>query len=231
MILKVGVEIIGTVPKLRIAARGCRFAIGRIHADCWKQLSTTEWTAACDIKNENLEQFADDYGISIKCWRLMLYLTGKMLLAAENVDSSFVNVGGGHREPTCPSNVFSAHPANWKDEALEVLAVSCIQVLGQIPIRQTRLVLETRMMTPLDSPQKVRQLYDQVNHPQFGFLFDSVNLMNLNRYFRTGEFIRECVDILGDDIALVHLKDTILKPDTFRISLMDFDQDVDNMMH
>ncbi len=139
----------------------------------------------------------------------------KVLMNAEKIGCKFVVVGGGHRNPACPANVFSAHPANWEDEAIDVLADSCIKVLEKIPLSKTKIVLETWTMTPLNSPQKARRLFDKINHPQFGILLDIVNLMNLDRYFKTGEFIWECVNVLGDAIDLVHLKDTILNPELF----------------
>lgn len=139
----------------------------------------------------------------------------KVLVDSEKIGCRFVVVGGGHRNPDCPASVFSAHPANWEDDAIDVLADSCIKVLEQLPLSQTKLVLETWTMTPLNSPEKARQLYDKVNHPRFGILLDIVNLMNLDRYFKTGEFIQECVNVLGDAIDLVHLKDTILNAEQF----------------
>lgn len=139
----------------------------------------------------------------------------KMLVKADQAGVMFVVTGGGHRDPARPSDVFSAHPDNWRPEALEVLADSCRRVLADLELRQAKLVVETWTMTPVDSPEKARALYEAVNHPHFGILFDPVNLMNLERYFRTGSFVQECVDILGDAIALVHLKDALLRPEAF----------------
>lgn len=61
--MKLRVGFIATGPKQRAEEKGGGFDIGQIHAFRWKQLTTIKWTAACDIKNENLEAFADDYGV------------------------------------------------------------------------------------------------------------------------------------------------------------------------
>ncbi len=62
--MKLRIGIIGTGPKERTNIRGGGFAIGRVHADAWKQITSTELSAACDINKENLEAFSNDYGVT-----------------------------------------------------------------------------------------------------------------------------------------------------------------------
>lgn len=57
------VGLIGTGPKVRSKERGGNYAIGRVHADVWKALSTTDLVAACDINPINLVAFAEDYNV------------------------------------------------------------------------------------------------------------------------------------------------------------------------
>ena len=49
----------------------------------------------------------------------------KKLANADRAGVMFVTTGGGHRDPKRPADVFSAHPDNWKPEAISVLADSC----------------------------------------------------------------------------------------------------------
>jgi len=146
-------------------------------------------------------------------------LVKQRLKLASKAGCRSVVVGGGHRNPLCPRDVFSAHPDNWTPLALDILADSCAQILADMEPGQTKLIIETWVMTPVNSPENVRKLVDKVNHPNFGILFDPVNLMNLDRYFKNGDFIRECVDVFGDSIAVVHLKDTLLIPERFTYHL------------
>ena len=136
--------------------------------------------------------------------------TRELLRKADLAGSRAVVLGGGHRDPAVPRDVFSAHPDNWKPEAVELLAQSCREIVDGLNLKTTRLSVETWVMTPLDSPKSVRRFLDLVGHKSVGILFDPVNMMNLDRHFRTGEFIAECFDVFGDDIVHVHAKDTKL---------------------
>lgn len=136
--------------------------------------------------------------------------TRELLRRADIAGSRAVVVGGGHRDPAVPRDVFSAHPDNWKPEAIELLAQSCREVVDGLDLKTTRLSVETWVMTPLDSPKSVRKFLDLVGHKSVGILFDPVNMMNLDRHYRSGEFIAECFDAFGDDIVHVHAKDTKL---------------------
>jgi len=137
------------------------------------------------------------------------------LAAAEQAGVRTVICGGGHRDPDCPEAVFSPHPDNWTQPARELLAQSCAEVLDGFSSKVTKLTIETWVMTPLDSPRAARDLVDAVKHPNLGILFDPVNMMNLDRHFRTGEFVAECIDTFGDAITHVHAKDTRILADRF----------------
>lgn len=141
--------------------------------------------------------------------------TRELLRKADLAGSRAVVVGGGHRDAKVPRDVFSAHPDNWKPETVELLAKSCRAILDGLDLKTVKLTIETWVMTPLDSPQAVKRLVELVDHPNFGILFDPVNMMNLERHFRSGPFIAECFAAFGDAIVLVHAKDTGLQPEHF----------------
>ncbi len=141
--------------------------------------------------------------------------TRELLRKADLAGSRAVVVGGGHRDPKVPRDVFSAHPDNWKPETIELLAKSCRAILDGLTLKTVKLTIETWVMTPLDSADAVKRLVELVDHPNFGILFDPVNMMNLERHFRSGAFIAECFAKFGDAIVLVHAKDTKLQPEHF----------------
>jgi len=145
-----------------------------------------------------------------KIRRANVVATRELLRRADIAGARAVVVGGGHRDPAVPADVFSAHPDNWKPEAVELLAQSCREIVDGLDLQTTRLSIETWVMTPLDSAKSVRRFLDLVGHKSVGILFDPVNMMNLDRHYRSGEFIAECFDTFGDDIVHVHAKDTKL---------------------
>lgn len=123
--------------------------------------------------------------------------------------------GCGHMNPDLPEEVYSAHPDNWTDAAMDRLAESCAEAAEWASAAGTVFCAESWVLLTLNSPRKMRELLDRVNHPGFGILFDPVNLMNLDVYFDNGRMIREAFDLLGDRIMAVHAKDTILIDSAF----------------
>lgn len=102
--------------------------------------------------------------------------TRELLRKADLAGSRAVVVGGGHRDAKVPRDVFSAHPDNWKPETVELLAKSCRAILDGLDLKTVKLTIETWVMTPLDSPAAVKRLVELVDHPNFGILFDPVNI-------------------------------------------------------
>ncbi len=123
--------------------------------------------------------------------------------------------GCGHMNPDVPDEVFSAHPDNWTDAAMDRLVESCTEAAGWAAGAGTVFCAESWVLLTLNSPRKLRELVDRVDSPAFGVLFDPVNLMNLDVYFDNGRMIREAFDLLGDRIVAVHAKDTKLIDSAF----------------
>ena len=123
--------------------------------------------------------------------------------------------GCGHMNPDRVDDVFSAHPDNWTPVAMDRLVESCREAALWAEAAGVIFCIESWVILTLNSPQKMRELADRVNSPGFGLLFDPVNLMNLDTYFRNGDVIREAFDLLGDRIKVVHAKDTILIDSAF----------------
>ncbi|MDQ3657609.1 MAG: sugar phosphate isomerase/epimerase [Chloroflexota bacterium] len=123
--------------------------------------------------------------------------------------------GCGHMNPDAPEEVFSAHPDNWTDAAMDRLVESCTEAAAWAAEAGTVFCAESWVLLTLDSPRKMREQADRVNSPAFGLLFDPVNLMNLDVYFDNGRMIREAFDLLGDRIVAVHAKDTKLIDSAF----------------
>ncbi len=132
-----------------------------------------------------------------------------------------VCTGAGHCDPARPRETFAAHRDNFSDAALDRLANSCRDVVaaGDVRGEGVRLLVETWVMTPLNTLPRTSKAVRRVAHPMFGILLDPVNLMSLDNYFDNGSFLRRCVQDLGPAIGLVHAKDTLLHPERFTFHL------------
>ncbi|MCR5092484.1 MAG: sugar phosphate isomerase/epimerase [Lachnospiraceae bacterium] len=59
------------------------------------------------------------------------------------------------------------------------------------------------------NPEVAREVLDKVDSPNLQIIFDPVNLLHGDNLDLRHEVIRQAIDLLGDDIAMIHLKDYV----------------------
>ena len=59
-------------------------------------------------------------------------------------------------------------------------------------------------------------MLDRIESPNLQIIFDPVNLLWTDNYENRYEVIDEAIDLLGKDIAMIHLKDSILMEDSVK---------------
>lgn len=57
------------------------------------------------------------------------------------------------------------------------------------------------------SPKTARRVLDEINSPNLRIIFDPVNLLCYDNYMYRYEIFDEAIELLGSDIAVVHIKD------------------------
>ena len=98
-------------------------------------------------------------------------------------------------------------------EALETFitnlrpVVECAEKFGVI------LAIEPVYRHIVYDAKRAREVLDRIGSPNLKIIFDPVNLLWTDNYDKRGEVIDEAIDILSDDIAMIHLKDCILELD------------------
>ncbi|MGN0351677.1 MAG: sugar phosphate isomerase/epimerase family protein [Roseburia sp.] len=61
------------------------------------------------------------------------------------------------------------------------------------------------------NPKRAREVLDTIQSPNLQIIFDPVNLLDIHNYQNREEIIAEAIELLGDDIAMVHIKDFVVK--------------------
>ncbi len=64
--------------------------------------------------------------------------------------------------------------------------------------------------------KRAREVLDRIESPNLQIIFDPVNLLWTDNYENRYEVIDEAIDLLGKDIAMIHLKDSILMEDSVK---------------
>lgn len=60
------------------------------------------------------------------------------------------------------------------------------------------------------NPERARIVLDKINSPNLQIIFDPVNLLHPDNLDRRDEVIKEAIELLGPDIAIIHLKDYVM---------------------
>ena len=63
----------------------------------------------------------------------------------------------------------------------------------------------------VSTPRKARIVLDSIASPNLQIIFDPVNLLDMRNIDHAEEVFEEAMDLLGPDIAVVHLKDFVRK--------------------
>lgn len=65
-------------------------------------------------------------------------------------------------------------------------------------------------------PKAARYVLDQIDSPNLQIIFDPVNLLDINNYQDREAIFDEAMELLGPDIAMVHLKDFVVEGDDLK---------------
>jgi len=118
----------------------------------------------------------------------------------------------GTRDPS-GEPFWAAHPENFTAVAWVALCRSVEEILQTAEELGVDFCLEPLIHTPLNTVGTLRQILDEMRSERLKILFDPVNLITMDEYFRTGDFLKLAFDVLGDSIAAAHAKDTLLQRD------------------
>ena len=98
-------------------------------------------------------------------------------------------------------------PHNHSEEALSILidrlhpAVEAAERFGVI------LAIEPVWKHIVCDPKRARRVLDEIDSPNLQIILDPVNLLCRDNADRQDDIMREAFELLGDDIAVIHLKD------------------------
>ncbi len=100
------------------------------------------------------------------------------------------------------------HPGNWSEEVFARLIDSTKQVTRVAENEGIKIAIEGGVVSPLHSPQRVKDLIDAVGSKALGFNMDPVNFIgNLQDAYNNAEFLKTFYKTIGNKIVCAHAKD------------------------
>jgi sugar phosphate isomerase/epimerase len=104
-------------------------------------------------------------------------------------------------------------PQNLTEETFDMIVRTTRAIIDDVKPTRTYFTLETMPWAYPDGPDSYVRLLKAVDREHFAVHFDPVNLIcSPQRYFKSGELIRECFKKLGPHIKSCHAKDILLSP-------------------
>jgi sugar phosphate isomerase/epimerase len=103
---------------------------------------------------------------------------------------------------------WTPHPDNHRPETRARLVESLRALSPHAEAAGMPLAIEAHVVSPLDTPEAVRQVLDQVGSPVLKFNADPVNLIrSIDLAYDNTAFLHDLFDLLGGEIVTAHAKD------------------------
>lgn len=121
--------------------------------------------------------------------------------------ASLMGCGVVGTETGAPNSEYRFVPECRSEEALATFIKNLRPVVGYAEKMGVILAIEPVYKHIVYSPERARIVLDTINSPNLQIIFDPVNLLAVDNLSERDRLLARTMDLLGDDIAVVHIKD------------------------
>ncbi len=121
--------------------------------------------------------------------------------------ASLLGAGVVGTETGAVNEAYKYEERNHSDEALQIFIKNVKPVVEYAEKMGVIFAIEPVFKHIVCNPKRARQVLDEIASPNLQIIFDPVNLLDISNYQDRERIIHEAVDLLGQDIAMVHIKD------------------------
>lgn len=129
--------------------------------------------------------------------------------------ASMLGAGVVGTETGAPNEEYRFEERSHSAEALAVFIKNLRPVVSYAEKMGVIVAIEPVYKHIVCNPARARQVLDEIASPNLQIIFDPVNLLDLCNYKDRDAIIAEALELLGDDIAVVHIKDFCVEGDDF----------------
>jgi len=123
--------------------------------------------------------------------------------------ASWLGCGVVGTETGAPNEAYAFTPECHTEEALRLFIDNLRPVVKYAEQMGVVFAIEPVYRHIVCNPKRARRVLDEIGSPNLQIIFDPVNLLWTQNYKERDEIFAEAIDLLGPDIAMVHLKDFI----------------------
>ena len=125
--------------------------------------------------------------------------------------ASLLDVGVVGTETGAVNEEYKFEERNHSEEALDIFIHNVRPVVEYAEKMGVILAMEPVYKHIVCNPKRARRVLDEINSPNLQIIFDPVNLLDISNYKNRDEIIEEAMELLGDDIAMIHIKDFVVE--------------------
>lgn len=125
--------------------------------------------------------------------------------------ASLLGCGVVGTETGAPNAEYKFEEACHSDEAFGIFVKNFTPIVRYAEQMGVIIAIEPVCRHIVYSPKRARQLLDTINSPNLQIIMDPVNLLDMWNYKEQEEIVEEAIELLGDDVAVVHIKDFFIK--------------------
>lgn len=123
--------------------------------------------------------------------------------------ASLLGCGVVGTETGAPNETYTSVPECRSEEALETFITNLRPVVKYAEQMGVIVAIEPVLKHIVYNPKRARRVLDEIGSPNLQVILDPVNLLGLENYKDQVAVVEEAIDLLGPDVAMVHLKDYI----------------------
>ena len=125
--------------------------------------------------------------------------------------ASLLDVGVVGTETGAVNEEYKFEERNHSEEALDIFIHNVRPVVEYAEKMGVIFAIEPVYKHIVCNPKRARRVLDEINSPNLQIIFDPVNLLDISNYKNRYEIIGEAMELLGDDIAMIHIKDFVVE--------------------
>ena len=125
--------------------------------------------------------------------------------------ASWLGCGVVGTETGAPNEKYAFTPECHTEEALKTFITNLRPVVKYAEQMGVVFAIEPVYRHIVCNPARARRVLDEIASPNLQIIFDPVNLLEMENYKDRQAIFEETVDLLGPDIAMVHLKDFVIE--------------------
>ncbi len=110
-------------------------------------------------------------------------------------------------ETGAPNTEYRYVPESHSEEALRAFMDGLRPVVEYAEKMGVIVAIEPVFTHIVYTPQIARRVLDEIGSPNLQIIFDPVNLLHISNYENRTQIVRDAIELLGEDIAVMHIKD------------------------